>query len=138
MDIVYIHGLEVSTVIGIRDWEREVRQLVRMDVEMAADVAGPAAADDIAAALDYHLVAKRLARFAEESRFDLVETLAERAAALLMREFELPWLRLKVAKPGAVRGSQEVGVIVERGQRPGGSAASVADAAAVAGATPRR
>ena len=118
MDLVYIHGLEVPAVIGVKGWEREVRQVVRLDLDMAADIAPSAGADDIALALDYRSVAKRLAQFVAESRFHLVETLAERAAEVVMREFGVPWLRLRVGKPGAVRGSREVGVVVERGQCP--------------------
>ena len=123
MDRVFIRGLEVSALIGVQDWEREVRQLVSLDVEMAADVVAAAAGDDIALALDYRSVAKRLAGFVEQSRFRLVETLAERAAELVMREFGVAWLRLEVGKPGAVRGSREVGVVVERGRRPAQAAA---------------
>lgn len=120
MDIVFLRDLRVETVIGVFEWERRIRQVVSLDLEMAADVAHAAASDAIGDALDYKAVAKRLIQFVGESRFQLVETLAERVAALLREEFGIPWVRVTVSKPGAVRGAREVGVVIERGERPAG------------------
>ena len=117
MDLVFIEDLRIETVIGIYDWERGIRQTVALDVEMAFDNRVPAASDDIAHTLDYKAVSKRLIAFVGESRFELVETLAERCAALIREEFGVAWLRLKLSKPGAVTGSRAVGVIIERGGR---------------------
>jgi dihydroneopterin aldolase len=117
MDIVYIKDLCIETVIGIYDWEREIRQTVSLDLEMAANITVPARHDCIDDALNYKDVAKRLIDFVTHSDFQLVETLAERAAELVIREFSVPWLRLRVGKPGALRGATDVGVIIERGQR---------------------
>jgi dihydroneopterin aldolase len=118
LDTVYIRDLRVETVIGIYEWERRVRQTVVLDLEMAADVARAAATDSIADALDYKAVAKRLIAFVEASQFELVETLAERAAEIVLTEFQVPWLRLQVNKQGALRGARDVGVVIERGVRP--------------------
>ncbi|MFO1506553.1 MAG: dihydroneopterin aldolase [Lysobacterales bacterium] len=118
MDIVFIEDLRIETVIGIYDWERNIRQTVALDVEMAFDNTRPAASDRIADTLDYKAVAKRLIAFVEGSRFELVETLAERCAAIVREEFGVGWLRLKLSKPGAVTGSKAVGVVIERGNRP--------------------
>ncbi|AKS40668.1 dihydroneopterin aldolase [Wenzhouxiangella marina] len=118
MDIVFISDLDIDTVIGIYDWEREIRQTVRLNIEMNADIARAAATDHIDDTLDYKAVAKRLIGFVEKSEFGLVETLAERCAEIILSEFPVQWLRLKLDKPGAVRGSRSVGVIIERGQRP--------------------
>jgi dihydroneopterin aldolase len=117
MDIVYISDLRVETIIGIYDWERKIRQIVSIDLEMAADNRKAAATESIDDALNYKAVAKRLIQFAEESEFQLVETLAERIAEIILEEFDVDWLRLKLGKPGAVTGSREVGVIIERGER---------------------
>ena len=117
MDIVYIRELEIRTIIGIYDWEREQRQVVSLDLEMAADNKAAAATDTIEHALDYKSVAKRLIDFIEGSEFFLVETLAERVAAIVMEEFNVPWVKLRLGKPGAVTGSKDVGVIIERGQK---------------------
>jgi dihydroneopterin aldolase len=117
MDIVYIRELEIETIIGIYDWERETRQTVSIDLEMGCDNRKAAASEDIADALDYKSVAKRLISFVEESEFLLVETLAERLASIVLEEFSVPWLRLRLGKPGAVTGSKDVGVIIERGSR---------------------
>ena len=117
MDIVYISDLRIETVIGIYDWEREIRQVVSIDLEMAADNRKPAATESIDDALNYKAVAKRLIQFVEESEFQLVETLAERIAEIILEEFDVDWLRLKLGKPGAVTGSREVGVIIERGEK---------------------
>ena len=118
MDIVFIEGLTIETTIGIYDWERRVRQPVTLDVEMAFDNTQPAASELIEHALDYKRVSKRLITFVEASQFQLIETLAERCAQILREEFGVAWLRLKLSKPGAVRGAQSVGVILERGTRP--------------------
>ncbi len=117
MDIIFIRELEIETVIGIYDWERQIRQKVSIDLEMEADIRRAAETDDIAETLSYKDVAKRLIQFVGESEFLLVETLAERIAELVMREFDVPWLRLELHKPGAVRGARSVGVIIERGRR---------------------
>ena len=114
-DRVLIEGLEVRTVIGIYDWEREIRQSVRIDLEMAWDISAAAASDDIADALDYKAVSKRLIAFVEASQFGLIEALAEQCARIVLDEFAVPWLRLKLSKPGAVRGSENVAVLIERG-----------------------
>ena len=118
MDTVFIEDLRIETVIGIYDWERKIRQTVALDLEMAFDNTVPAASDRIEDTLDYKRVAKRLIAFVEGSHFELVETLAERCAEIVMREFEVPWLRLRLSKPGAVTGSKAVGVAIERGRRP--------------------
>ena len=117
MDIVFINDLRIETVIGIYDWEREIRQIVSIDLQMAADNRKAAASERIDDALNYKAVAKRLIQFVEQSEFQLVETLAERIAEIVLDEFDVDWLRLKLGKPGAVTGSAEVGVIIERGER---------------------
>ena len=117
MDIIYLNGLRLETVIGIYDWERQLKQTLLVDLEMAADVARAAATDDVADTLNYKAVAKRLLAFADESSFQLVETFAERMAELLQEEFQIPWLRLRINKKGAVRGVRDVGVVIERGTR---------------------
>ncbi len=117
MDIVYLRDLRIDTVIGIYDWERRTRQTVILDLEMGTDISRAAASERIEDALNYKAVAKRLIEFVGESRFQLVETLAERCAALIMEEFDVPWLRLTLNKKGAVRGASDVGVIIERGAR---------------------
>lgn len=118
MDVVFIEDLRIETVIGIYDWEREIRQTVALDVEMAFDNRRPAATDAIADTLDYKAVAKRLIEVVGESRFELVESLAEHCARIVLEEFEVSWVRLKLSKPGAVTGSAAVGVRIERGERP--------------------
>jgi dihydroneopterin aldolase len=117
MDIIYLHDLRIDTVIGVFDWERRIRQTVILDLEMAADIRRAAASDDLADTLNYKAVAKRLIDFVGHSDFQLVETLAERVAELVLQEFAVPWLRLRVNKQGAVRGARDVGVIIERGER---------------------
>lgn len=114
-DRVLIEGLEVRTVIGIYDWEREIRQTVRLDLEMAWDISKASQSDDITDTLDYKAVSKRLIAFVESSSFGLIESLAEHCSNILLNEFNVPWLRLKMSKPGAVRGSENVAVLIERG-----------------------
>ncbi|HEX5515554.1 MAG TPA: dihydroneopterin aldolase [Gammaproteobacteria bacterium] len=114
MDIVFLRGLRVNAVIGVYGWERQIRQTLSLDLELAADVATAAASDDIADAVDYYAVSKRVTAFVEASEFRLIETLAERVAELVLSEFSVSWLRLTIAKPGAIRDCQAVGVSIER------------------------
>lgn len=114
MDTVFIKDLDIETVIGIYDWERKIRQTVRLNLEMKSDIAKAAATDHIDDALDYKAVAKRLIDFVEASNFQLVETLAERCAEIILTEFPVARVRLELDKPGAVTGSRSVGVRIER------------------------
>ncbi len=118
MDIVYIRDLRIDTIIGIYDWEREVRQTISLDLDMAADIARAAQTDDIQYSLNYKAVAKRLIAFVEASEYLLVERLAEEIAAIVLSEFAVPWVRLRLSKPGALRGSRDVGIVIERGACP--------------------
>lgn len=114
MDKVFIEGLEVEALIGIYDWERRIRQTLVFDVEMAFDNRIPAASDEIADTLNYKAVSKRIIAFVSQSGFGLVETLAEQVAAIILEEFGVQHVRLKLSKPGAVRGARAVGVMIER------------------------
>lgn len=118
MDIVYIRELEIQSVIGIYDWEREIRQTVSLDLDMATDIRKAAATEDISNTLDYKAVSKRLIAFIEAAEFLLIETMAEQVAAIVLAEFPVEWLRLRLGKPGAVTGARDVGVIIERGVPP--------------------
>ncbi len=118
MDIVYIRELRANTIIGVYDWERKVRQTVVLDLEMAGDNRLAAESDDIANAINYAAVSNRLLEFIEGSEFQLIETMAEQVAAIVLDEFKVPWLRLRLCKPGAVAQAKEVGVLIERGEKP--------------------
>ncbi|MGY1459329.1 MULTISPECIES: dihydroneopterin aldolase [unclassified Luteimonas] len=116
MDHVFIEGLEIDALIGIYDWERRIRQTLVFDLEMGFDNRVPAASDDIGDTLNYKAVSKRLVEYVSQSDFGLVETLAERCAEIVLQEFNVQRLRLKLSKPGAVRGARAVGVVIERGR----------------------
>ena len=118
MDIVYLHDLKVDCVIGIFEWERRIKQTIHIDLDMAADIRRAAASDAIADTLDYKAVAKRLVDFAGDSQFQLVETLAEKIAGIVLSEFKVPWVRVRINKKGAVRNADAVGVMIERGKKP--------------------
>lgn len=117
-DRIFLHDLRVDTVVGIWAWERKIRQTVSIDLEMGADIRRAAAADHIDATLNYKAVAKRVQEFVGESDFQLVETLAERIAALVLEEFGVPWIQVRVNKPGAIRGARDVGVFIRRSREP--------------------
>ena len=117
MDIIYLNDLRIDTIIGIYDWERRVKQTISLDLEMASDIRKAAASDDIEDTLNYKAVAKRLISFVEASEFQLVETLAERITEIVLKEFQVAWVRLRLNKQGAVRGARDVGVIIERGDK---------------------
>ena len=114
MDKIFLSGLEVETIIGIWEWERKMRQTVVIDLEMAADISAAAETDSIEGTLNYKDVAKRLQAFVAASDFQLVETLAERIAGIVTGEFGVSWVRVRVNKPGAIRGAEDVGVLIER------------------------
>lgn len=114
MDIVFIQGLKIDTVIGIYDWEREIRQDVTLDLEMSADIKAASMTDHIDQALNYKAVSKRLIEFVKASEFQLVETLAEKITDIVIGEFGVEWVKLTLNKGEAVTGAQGVGVIIER------------------------
>lgn len=113
-DLVFIEDLRIQTVIGVYDWEREITQTVSLDLQMAFDIRLAGKSDSITDTLDYKAVSKRLIQVVEGGEFQLVEALAEHCAEIVLAEFPVEWLRLKLSKPGAVRGSSAVGVIIER------------------------
>lgn len=117
MDIIYLHDLKIECTIGIWEWERRIKQTIILDLDMAADIRRAAASDKIEDTLNYKAVSKRLGEFVGNSQFQLVETLAERVAEILLAEFKLRWVRVRVNKRGAVRGAGDVGVIIERGAK---------------------
>lgn len=114
MDIIFLTGLTTECIIGIWDWERRVKQKVVIDLEMASDIRKAARTDVIDDTLDYKAVAKRLLSFVGESDFQLVETLAEHIAKVVVTEFDVPWVRVRLNKRGAIRGSRDVGILIER------------------------
>lgn len=117
MDIIYLQDLKIDTVIGIYDWERKIRQTVSIDLKMATDIKRAADSDHIDDTLNYKKVAKRIISFVEESEFQLVETLAERIADIILNEFDVPWCEVNLAKPGAIRGAKNVGILIQRGSQ---------------------
>jgi dihydroneopterin aldolase len=114
MDKIFIHALKTETIVGIFDWERQVKQTVLIDLEFSADIAKAALSDSIHDTLNYKRVAKRVLAFVEGSQFHLVETLAEHVAMLMLEEFGCAWVRISLSKPGAIRSSRDVGVLLER------------------------
>jgi 7,8-dihydroneopterin aldolase/epimerase/oxygenase len=113
-DRIFLHGLTIECVIGFIDWERRVKQTVVVDIELPVDCRRAALSDAVADTLDYKKVAKRVLAFIEASEFKLVETLAHRVALLVLEEFGVAWVRISLNKPGAIRSSRDVGVVIER------------------------
>jgi dihydroneopterin aldolase len=114
MDKVFIKNLQVETIIGIFNWEREVRQVVSIDLVMEFDNKIAAKSDDIEDALDYKKIGKKVSSYVERSKFKLVERLAEQIAKLVLKEFPVSSLTVSVTKPGALRGSESVGISITR------------------------
>ncbi|TLS65321.1 dihydroneopterin aldolase [Mariprofundus erugo] len=114
-----IEGLEIATVIGIYDWERDIQQRIRLDIEMLWDISKAAASDDIRDALDYHAITTRLLEYVESASFGLIESLAEGCAGIILNEFSVPWLRLKLSKPLPDLGMKHAAIVIERGVLPG-------------------
>jgi dihydroneopterin aldolase len=114
LDKIFIHALKTETIVGIFDWERQVKQTVVIDIEFSADIRKAALSDSIGDTLNYKGVAKRVLAFVEVSSFHLVETLAEHIAMLILQEFGVAWVSITLSKPGAIRSSRDVGVMLER------------------------
>jgi dihydroneopterin aldolase len=114
LDKIFIHALKTEAIVGIFDWERQVRQTVLIDIEFSADIRKAAMSDSIDDTLNYKRVAKGVMAFIEGSSFHLVETLAERIAMLVLEDFGVAWVRISLSKPGAIRSSRDVGVVLER------------------------
>lgn len=114
MDKIFLTGLSVECVVGIWEWERQVKQPIVLDIEMATDIRKAAASDHIDDTIDYKKVSKRLLSFVGESQFQLVETLTERVAEILVKEFHAPWVQVRLNKKGALRGAKDVGIVIER------------------------
>ena len=117
MDIIFLGGLEVKTIIGIYDWERTTKQKVILDIEMAFDINKAAETDDITYTLDYKTVSKRIISFVEASEFYLVEKLIVEIANIIRTEFGVSWVKIILNKKGAISGASDVGIIIERGER---------------------
>jgi dihydroneopterin aldolase len=131
VDKIFIHALKTETIVGIFDWERQVKQTVVIDLEFSADIRKAALTDSIDDTLNYKGVAKRVLVFVEASQFHLVETLAEHLAMLVLEDFGVQWVSVALSKPGAIRNSKDVGVKLERTR-------SDLDTWRAAAATPRR
>ncbi|MFL6623919.1 MAG: dihydroneopterin aldolase [Sulfurifustaceae bacterium] len=117
MDLVYIRNLRIDCIIGVFEWERRVRQTVAIDLDLAADVARAARTDRLEDTVDYKAIAKRLIEYVGQSQFQLVETLAEKIAEIVLTEFGVRWVRVCINKRGALRHATDVGVVIERGTR---------------------
>ena len=117
MDIVFIKQLEVISTIGVYEWEKSLQQKLYFDLEMAFDNKPAAKTDDIELALNYFSVSEKVSQFAQNNQFELIETMAESVAALIMEEFSVPWIKLTLHKPGALPKAQSLGVQIERGIR---------------------
>ena len=114
MDIIYLHGLKCECTIGVWGWEKAIKQTLVLDIDLATDAAKAAVNDDLKEALDYQAITKRVQDFAGENAFELIETLAEKLAALILEEFETSWVKIKLDKGQAVKGVKNVGVVIER------------------------
>ena len=113
-DTIYLYDLRVDAIVGIWDWERKIRQVVSIDLEMGADIRKAAASDSVEDTLNYKNVAKRVQQFVADSEFQLVETLAEKIAEIVLTEFDVPWVEVRINKPGAIRNARDVGVMIRR------------------------
>ena len=116
VDRVFIEDLRIDAIIGVYAWERTVRQTLTFDLEMAWDTSQAAATDDVAFCLDYSQVVTRLQQEVESSSFALIETLGQRVLDILTEEFGIPWVKLRLGKPGAIGAARSVGLILERGE----------------------
>ncbi|QDP02283.1 dihydroneopterin aldolase [Thalassotalea sp. PS06] len=117
MDIIFIEGLKVHTTIGYYEWEKKIKQLLVFDIDIATDVRPAASNDELAKTIDYAEVSEFVEQFCQENPVDLLETLGQRLVDSLISKYQIDWIRIKIAKPGAVEQANAVGIIIERGER---------------------
>lgn len=117
MDIIFIRDLKVDCIIGVWEWERKIRQTLYIDLELGTDISKSAASDKLEDTLDYKAITNAIREFVATSEFNLVETLAEKIAALTLDQFNIPWISISINKKGALRNARDVGVRIERGTR---------------------
>jgi dihydroneopterin aldolase len=117
MDTIFIHGLQCECIIGVWEWEKKVTQTLVIDIDLATDISKPAESDNLKDTLDYKKISDRVMEYAKENHCDLIETLVEGLAQLILQEFDVPWVRIKLNKGGVVKKVDNVGVVIERGTR---------------------
>ncbi len=117
LDTIYIHGLQCKCVIGVWEWEKAITQTLVLDIDLATDIRPAASSDDLKDTLDYKKVSDRVIEYAQANQFDLIETLIERLSEVILSEFNVPWVRIKLDKGGAVKHVNHVGILIERGSR---------------------
>lgn len=118
MDTIYIHGIKCPCTIGVWEWEKAITQTLVLDIDIAANIKSAAASDDLSDALDYQAIAQCAQNYAKENSHQLIETLAERLAELILSEFDTPWVKIRLDKGGAVKDVKHVGLVIERGEQP--------------------
>lgn len=114
LDTIYLHGLTCQSTIGVWPWEKKITQSLVFDIDLQTDISAAAKSDDLQDALDYQALSDRVCEFAGNNSFDLIETLVERLAALILDEFAVKKVRIKLDKGQAVSQVKHVGVIIER------------------------
>ena len=114
MDKIFLRELRIETIIGFWEWERRIKQTVSIDLDIGTDARVAASSDGIVGTLNYEQLAKRLHEFVGESQYQMVEALATAIGSIVIREFGAPWVKVSVAKPGAIPAAREVGIVIER------------------------
>src|SRR5690606_28096512 len=114
MDTIFLSEVRVETKLGVPDWERMTPQTIILDIEIGMPHSRPCLTDATEDTIDYGKVVVRIRETLKEHSFKLVEALAEHVCQLILNEFDAPWVRIKVAKPGILPGLKALGVIIER------------------------
>jgi dihydroneopterin aldolase len=117
MDAVIIRDLRVEALIGIHKRERHVRQTVSIDLDIGLPGNAVFASDKVADTVDYEQASNAIRALAASQHFRLVETLADRIASLLIKDFGAPWVKVSAAKIGILPNAKFVGVTIERGKK---------------------
>ncbi len=115
MDIVFVNQLKIDTVIGVYDWEKTIQQTLVIDLQMATDIRKAAAGDDLAHTIDYAVVCEKVQLLVQAQPLELIETVAENIAAMILSDFPARAVLVRVGKPAAVKAAATVGVEIRRG-----------------------
>lgn len=113
-DTIFISGLEIETIIGVYDWEREEPRPLFIDIEIGCDISLPSSSDDIADTIDYDLLSKEIGSFASKASYQLIEAFAEAVAQIVLSQNGCEWVKLTINKPGAVENAVSVGISIFR------------------------
>tara|TARA_Y100001970_G_C14210663_1_gene846692 strand:- start:758 stop:1120 length:363 start_codon:yes stop_codon:yes gene_type:complete len=117
MDKIFLRDLKLKTRIGIFEWEKQIDQVININIEVGTDIKRASETDDVQYSLDYKSLSIKVKDYVSNNQHDLIETLIENIAQMLLDEFDINYVTISISKPGAIRDSQDVGIEITRNKK---------------------